>query len=1110
MIKVIAILFLLSPCLVLAQQSQLLCSQQGLTETLLSSPAKFLGTNKILNWVVSEAEEGKLCESTLKSFAKGRELLETGALERKKYLSFYTKHFPKREDQLLMLTPELEILRRTHSLFEAGSKKTSSAAPREMDIRRQALRETLSRYGLPEMGEGELEQMARLNPDLQPASYFFKKRQNALREIMSSNQKVQMDSPELFKTQLIEILQSLRIRNLMASMREVSKIRDLPLKFKDPLGSSGDHLMTLEEFLELRPRFINAHSDADQLQVLDIKVKTLELSSAGKVQARKDYENRLYEYAHLPLQKTAYHLRFKTLDDKVLEISEIDFRKILEALSPERPTDFFAEDSERHRFLLETTARDAQLANLVHFLSEKRDASTMDLYRRLNQRMKGRGKDVSKASQHLSLEINRYGNQAIDDSAASDLLWFGWGQHPQYWSIRIDQDARLGLDYYGEETGGGDSVFKKNVKKIRKKEVQLEKGRYVPDRTRQKNSLKKKASLAVLGAAALGFGQLLEPGNLKNPFEDLNLPSIGDFLSGILRSEGGQDFDSDFNHYNVKIPAASDQATDETLVKKQCGDSHDASSSPFAIEVVCDDRGIKGMVYYNFAKKGHIYDDFGYLRRDVVPLTEATDGEASKDLVVDVNIRNYASGSILGLVQIKDYKLSEVEVYDDDGIQVNPSKLEAFQVEGNRQIYLRSDEFISFLSKPYTLRLSYHHSPEIDRSNQIQYKISPENLYIINERLYNSGFTELAEQLESLESGGPVRLADLAQLFSSSATYTYSSLTWWKHWSGDPAFLEYTRYLDDEGRLHYQCTGSNQLLQTYLRELKLLGEASLQSMEITPLTGFFSNEDGGHLKRGAPGHRHTLVSNPRTYFEIDGTPYGAPPEEVKPNKTPLDLPKLKMQEGVLPNRPKLNFSNQEGESDEEERSESSPLSQDSILEPHSSKSSRLNRNQLDLIFKRLFEMRQRVLESAKAATLGQNWIKNQNFKLIPGLKFLPLSHQLMESYENLEHPEDAVRRLGYSFDDPILGLNHIFEDELRSLQSSLQRLSVPSEGKESAFFEFLLYDPLNSRLKALANYLDDYSWADLLLRSIELEESENQPRDLVRSANKSCESYLKE
>ena len=454
--------------------------------------------------------------------------LSKGRQARLDYLMFVKRHFEVIGDRSLVLTPEVEVLRRLYATIESGKTKRSMAPPRDWEIRARALHDTLGYFGLPlSTSESQFEKITTTQSAYYPARHYFQRRENQLREMMESTGPTTIRSPEQFKASIVELIYQLRIENLDAAVREAEELHNQEITLRETKSGKSAQIKILD-LLNTKIQFI----EAENLTLPDSTIENLppkRSPSLGTkyvikyIDPRPDY---FYKSHSMTTQIADRTVQLSTSNGQIFFVSERQFANLLESLAPENLADYFGPDPIRHRFRLEAVARDIQLANITKFLQAKEDQSLESLYMRLKKRVDERKFSQSEATPSLSFEINNAGPRVLEASAASDLIWYGWGQHPQFWKHRFRESAYMGLPYAGEQAN-------RKAKKQIRKETKRASWRNRSDSQRQ----------AILRNRGLKWAGLLFGGWLLYQYPpDINLDHMAISIASIQTARGRFEF----------------------------------------------------------------------------------------------------------------------------------------------------------------------------------------------------------------------------------------------------------------------------------------------------------------------------------------------------------------------------------------------------------------------------------------------------------------------------------------------------------------------------------------------------------------------------------------
>ena len=240
---------------------------------------------------------------------------------------------------------------------------------------------------------------------------------------------------------------------------------------------------------------------------------------------------------------------------------------------------------------------------------------------------------------------------------------------------------------------------------------------------------------------------------------------------------------------------------------------------------------------------------------------------------------------------------------------------------------------------------------------------------------------------------------DLAGTFSSSATYTMKAKTWSIRRQADPVYRPLTRFLDEKGILNYQCTGSNLFFQTYLADA-MNSDPANKDIHVTYLTGFVENTGRG-VSRGTMGHFHTAVYSLKynePFQELDATPGRTNKEKASevPFK-PIDNPQLNRR--FCP-KATASMARKEG-SDEDAHAKAEGIEK---------RRQTLTSDEFERILERARIMRNAAVEALRPVYEENSWLKNYQFRDLPGMRLVVLSKDLSIPFKNA-----VIRRALWSF-----------------------------------------------------------------------------------------------
>lgn len=1024
------------------------------------------------------------CLSALNEF---KAQLEKGRQARGAYLEMYNRHFGLESDRNLLLIPMQEVVRRIQAAIERAKSKRTLAPPDELAIRNRALQETVTRENLPiSANMSDFEKLVKQQPRYDHARLYFQRRMNQLR-MTDVQGRAPAPSVEQFKSDLIEKIHGLRVLNLEAAIQEAPELRMKEFTVRED-GNSREAKLTFNDLLKMRLRFFDASN-------LNLPLSTFHglpehKRSSWLLRKARDWADpygteSLYGFhATKPPEENDY-VQLVTARNEIFLVSMAEFSRLLDSLVPEQPEDHFGPLPIQRRFRLEAAPRDSLLSYTVRQLRLRDDASLEELQERLRAWIAGHDAVQGGGQPALTYEVNSGGGRVLRDTPASDLIWYGWGQHPQFWRSRIEVANRKRLPIVGAETTKKD---RKAIKAAIKQEKKAARWRYASNKRRM-DIVRNKAlrwSLIFLGGA-LTFYELpdmatyaVEAG-MSLATGDLGLGGqLEDFMD--LFHMPGADmvnrFDADPEAQNFNIPR--NQRGSGGGGPKTVQSAHDPRSSPFAVEILYQSPSAPTPAYYNFATSTHVPAEAlneGYWKNDQGTILIEPSASTHYDLAIDVNVSNVKVMDRIGLVQISGYRLVNVEIYDWHRTKIRSFDYKVFENPSNRQIYAKIDPAWSG-SGPYTFRAFYALAPEKYDTAIFNPGADSSALLMVDHRLEQSGFQDLSSHLDELvKLRSHTGFQDLAQMFHASASYTMDAVSWPARADADAVFKPYTIFLDPKGSLHYQCTGSNRLLQTYLNEAIKL-DPGLAGFSTTYLVGY--RGEAGGVKRGSVGHLHTALfttGGNSAFMELDATPdlkdeQGRAVEH--PARRPPPVPEIS---GVLPGRLRVD--------DEPEELDAEDQMMKKIAEPKN-----LSASEIERTISQLKELRNEAVSALYPIYEEQAWMKNHHFADLPGIRLLVLSKTLIHALDHDESIATTLARLknpkafyivsAASSENEAQDMKSLFRDEERTLDRSFERVEFDVAQERNLQLEFVLHDPLRSRLRELAAFLSTYDWAEIL------------------------------
>ncbi len=1045
-----------------------------------------------------DANELRCLEAFLQT-PEGKELVSKGRLAQLLYGAYLERDFDASADRKMVLTPIHEIRARLFGLIEKGKTRPGETKPKPWEVRAQALSETLTRFSLPATtNAADLEQLGRSDPKHYPALDFFRRREHRLMEQMTSRGPTIDRSPEKFKAQMVEKLTELRVRNFLSALRASEELANEKIKLQ-ARADKKSQVLTIAELSKFQISFLSTRNLVPTHVVAETPKKIPQTRTSafiGKYLDKVGEEIYIFKpRAENQIQNLTFILTAP--DGSTLSLSETEYNKILFALLPRLLAHQFNESRSTHRYRLESLARDYHLARAAQLLRGRTDRTIEELYSRLSTWIKNERRQTGEA--FLTDLIATRGPKATSEDPVSHLLWWGWSQHPRHWEVRGETSWRMKLPSSKTEDP---HTHRKSLDRDRRKEAAAEKERqsyrYGTEQTRRQVVKRKtsKWTAMALGAFAASYlvytqdAPTLQLPNFTMP--EISLPKIQvpldwdmSFLPKLLGGGNRDQMNFDdypkFDNYRIDPPKNQDGS------KRGENSKHDPTTSAYAIEILKLAPYAPRPQFYNFGTVSHLPkplqtaagDDLDGLFTRRLYINRVADPE-EPDLVVDVNLRGYSLEKRLGVLQMANYKIIGLDLYDGWGRAVSQRDFDVFEIAGNRQTYAKLSPNVTW--GPYSYRASYKIDDRYAK-DAFNPTLNFSTLQQINGRLLSSGFTTLSAHISSqVKSGEGVRFTDFSQMFQAGATYTFSNQKWSINTKADPAFKPFTKFLND-GHLHYQCTGSNIFFQTALNEAVKI-QPDLAGIQAQHLVGYAGGDGDGILK-GSPSHLHTvafrLQGDGEQHIELDATPEGAIPAPASQKKKPSPTPPTQDESpwrAILPQRPKYYVPEERLEKQDDVKEEAeTPTSAPPAEKPKVTR----NHEEIERILRMLTSLRSETVEAFKPVYETEAWLARQNFLSIPGVRLIVLSNYLLDGFKDKSSPERLQLRLQQSAAaDAEAALNQLFKTEWAGLNKSLTNLDQWTENDKYAAYSFLLQDPLRSRLRELSQFLGSYEWGSLL------------------------------
>jgi|GEM_PF-3788704 len=338
-----------------------------------------------------------------------------------------------------------------------------------------------------------------------------------------------------------------------------------------------------------------------------------------------------------------------------------------------------------------------------------------------------------------------------------------------------------------------------------------------------------------------------------------------------------------------------------------------------------------------------------------------------------------------------------------------------------------------------------------------------------------AGLTILAQDLSHLlETPDPISAQAISDLIQQGQRYSLKpgkGPKWIYKFSENP-YSRFSRYLREDGRLHFKCDIANDLLQTLLREIMGPGD----SLIIRPLHSFVYDKNQNVRKRdfemghiGGIGHARTQIMIPGTPGKVvlDATPFQLSDESVAGTEPELD--------------PDPDFLQESSSDENDKKSPSGTLPEP--VRPRTDLKSEIERRKLALLHQERIEQLEDLAEMLLNGSSFQSWVKKNPREYLPPQRVYILARRVLDYAKertSLEELNRALKELLLFREsdlptDPSMlqaSLRKFADDEL----ATWDRCALYQEKSRKWEFAWAQDSALRHDIDLILNLLTSHSW----------------------------------
>lgn len=447
----------------------------------------------------------------------------------------------------------------------------------------------------------------------------------------------------------------------------------------------------------------------------------------------------------------------------------------------------------------------------------------------------------------------------------------------------------------------------------------------------------------------------------------------------------------------------------------------------------------------------------------------AFDTISRQTLIVDTKVLQVPVDSFLFLPLPEGYDLVFYDSYLEDSLRIYR----------NRQTGMYLLKILKSPADRFFFRAGYVKTAMIEPEPELVLRLSDldrNRITEMNGKINSAGLHGLSRDLSKLlETPGPISARAIADLIKNGQRYSLKpgkGPKWIHRFSANP-YSKFTRYLGENGLLHFKCDIANELLQTMLREI--LGDDS--TLIIKPLHSFVYEKNKNPSKRefesgfiGGIGHARTqiMIAGNQGKIVLDATPI----TQSDDSRSGTEPEPVQMQEEIRNSSP--------NESDTRKPQGILP----DPVRPIRDLKSLIARRRLILIHQERMAQLEELAEQLLNGPSFRSWIKKNPREYLPPQRVYILARRVLEYGSGQVTLEE---------------LNHVLRDTLfiqaiesspdpEGLQTALRKIGDAERltwdqcrqyQEKTRKFEFLWAQdyPLRSQVDRILDLLASHSWS---------------------------------
>jgi hypothetical protein len=730
---------------------------------------------------------------------------------------------------------------------------------------RRAWREALTKSGLPDdLSHDDVAEKARHSQIYQRALQLYRRYYLFyLDETTRQLDKPPFDFDEFIRDVERKINRA-REANFKQAMELLSTLRKHRIDFIS-LSKKSHTRVSIEELSQAKIMFVKDSADkgTHRLKVekwFDWYIALIDSFATG-LKGYDVEEAEAFYKTHFYQPSNPTHLISLDFSNHEIKLSERNYAEVLHQLLNQVKIGKSVDETWQARYIMEASRRDVMLSDALAFL--KRQKSPLSaLIKAYSEKVEQNRSAPNKTPTSLTQRLRGYNEIHLEAGNLTGVRWAGYQVHPDYWLVRdVVSKKAGGIDYKEVNKGGQvEERLSPNFEDIQaaKQFVKIDKNEKVNKPYREGSTSRRSKIFAFTIAVSMAVASSAVGGIIFLTSEVVKSIYEGSGISQTLKMP-----DNDAHKNN---PSVSSKESGKVIFEV------DRLKPEVHLPRYYNELGetnLPEVMQYGFNKKGEEPNLVSEIQLNGSDRIQA-------DIKITTHVPYSATDGRVPILTPDHHQIKTIKVTRGGKELKSAIDYKVYQVPYNGLYYFEAanDSF----HNEYRYEVSFSAITPRGLPKQIS-ELDRSTVREVNENLRNSGATELSDKLDKeLQTQETVNLETIDSIFSHSEVYTFDKSGPKK---GDPRnpFYSATQYLiRDDGVYYYQCTGSNYVLGTFLKEVFRQNTTLQKRVKVEQVNGFVLQNEEGYLS--FPGHRRTLVSDviQNRYVILDATPIKMDPK----------------------------------------------------------------------------------------------------------------------------------------------------------------------------------------------------------------------------------------